>query len=204
MKHGVTSCNTAKEIFCEPAVGFRTSRNDGKGVVFSATIGTDSSGPDNRLSTVTRGGRIGGVQTGIRRTDDTMVYDANGNLVDDGTYTYDYDELNHRISAARIDTNALVGKYFYDATGKRIAKVAYDASGSPLSYTNRYRSVLSSTPNFPARLLTLNPTSFIFAAAMTSSFRSLATCHLLENCCFQDSSVTRPGSFLQCGNLDVP
>lgn len=67
----------------------------------------------------------------------SLVYDGNGNTLNDGTFTYTYDEENRLIRATRIAGSLLVGQYQYDALGRRVVKVA-----SPLSLlaftTTRY------------------------------------------------------------------
>jgi RHS repeat-associated protein len=50
----------------------------------------------------------------------TLTYDANGNLLSDGTQTYAYDFENRLISV----NGGATAKYFYDALGRRILKVA--------------------------------------------------------------------------------
>lgn len=50
----------------------------------------------------------------------TLSYDANGNLLSDGTNTYAYDFENRLVSA----NGGATAKYFYDALGRRILKVA--------------------------------------------------------------------------------
>jgi RHS repeat-associated protein len=49
-----------------------------------------------------------------------LTYDANGNLLNDGQYTYAYDIENRLITSTRDSDSALVGQYFYDAAGRRI------------------------------------------------------------------------------------
>ena len=54
------------------------------------------------------------------------VYDANGNLTDDGIYVYKYDAWNRLVQAKRKtaagDEYAVVGTYRYDGLGRRIYK----------------------------------------------------------------------------------
>ena len=58
-----------------------------------------------------------------------LTYDANGNLQNDGTYTYGYDEENRLTGITRIAGPATVGQYQYDAIGRRVQKIA-DPAGS--------------------------------------------------------------------------
>jgi RHS repeat-associated protein len=64
-----------------------------------------------------------------------LTYEATGNLLNDGTYTYAYDEENRVISTTRNSDSAIVGQYLYDAFGRRVQKIANPA-GSPT--TTRY------------------------------------------------------------------
>lgn len=50
----------------------------------------------------------------------TLTYDANGNLLSDGTNTYAYDYENRLVSI----NGGATARYFYDALGRRILKVA--------------------------------------------------------------------------------
>jgi len=60
----------------------------------------------------------------------TLTYDANGNLLNDGTYTYAYDEENRLTKATRNSDSAGVGQYQYDALSRRVQKIANPA-GTP-------------------------------------------------------------------------
>lgn len=54
-----------------------------------------------------------------------FTYDANGNLIDDGTYTYEWD-FNDRLRAVRwISDGSLAAQYAYDALGRRAARIDY-------------------------------------------------------------------------------
>jgi RHS repeat-associated protein len=59
-----------------------------------------------------------------------LTYDANGNLLADGTYTYAYDEENRLTKLTRDSDSVVVGQYEYDALSRRVQKIA-DASGTP-------------------------------------------------------------------------
>ena len=60
-----------------------------------------------------------------------LTYDDNGNLVDDGTNTYEYDYENHLVQVARKSDSAVLGEYKYDALGRRVEK---QASGTTTTY----------------------------------------------------------------------
>ena len=63
------------------------------------------------------------------------IYDADGNIVRDNSYDYAYDEENRLVEVQRLSDSAIVGRYSYDALGRRVAKVA-DPAGT--SSTNFY------------------------------------------------------------------
>jgi RHS repeat-associated protein len=68
---------------------------------------------------------------------DSLTYDANGNLIDDGQYGYAYDVENRLIYVTNDSGHAVVGQYLYDAVGRRISVMA-DASGPPATTTMFY------------------------------------------------------------------
>jgi YD repeat-containing protein len=108
-----------------------------KEVAFTAQLATGSNGvTNNRLSSVQRGGTVMGVATGLSQQSDSMAYDANGNLIDDGQYIYGYDPLNRQVSVRDKSTNLLVAEYAYLASGERIAALKY--SGGEVSDYTRY------------------------------------------------------------------
>ncbi len=86
------------------ANGNRLSQ-DNSGTVTAYTIGATS----NRLVAV--------------NTAD-YAYDPNGNLIDDGTHTYQYDTQNRLVTIDNGDT----AEYRYNALGQRISKIAIDDS----------------------------------------------------------------------------
>lgn len=49
--------------------------------------------------------------------------DSNGNLTDDGSKLYSYDEENRLIKAVDKATNHVLGEYQYDAAGRRVSKI---------------------------------------------------------------------------------
>ena len=57
----------------------------------------------------------------------TLMYDPDGNLVNDGTYIYSYDEENRLTAVTRISGSAVVGQYQYDALFRRVQKIANPA-----------------------------------------------------------------------------
>jgi RHS repeat-associated protein len=59
-----------------------------------------------------------------------ITYDPKGNLLDDGTYSYMYDEGNRKTAATSDAGMALARVYEYDALGRRVRKIANPA-GTP-------------------------------------------------------------------------
>ncbi|MEW5763862.1 MAG: hypothetical protein ACOYXN_04755 [Acidobacteriota bacterium] len=111
-----------------------------RNVCFTATIEPDAyNRPTNRLNTVTRGGTIGNVPTGVTAATATIVEDANGNVTDDGTHVYAYDPFNRLIAVRKKSTNLLLSQYLYDSSGERAATITYNASGVATSFTQYLR-----------------------------------------------------------------
>ena len=62
-----------------------------------------------------------------------LSYDGNGNLADDQTYSFSYDEENRLAGVTRKSDSRLVGQYRYDALSRRIAKIVdADPAGTPV------------------------------------------------------------------------
>jgi RHS repeat-associated protein len=55
-------------------------------------------------------------------------HDANGNVTDDGTYTYAYNYKNLIVKATRKSDSVVVGEYKYDALGRRVEKTVSGAT----------------------------------------------------------------------------
>jgi RHS repeat-associated protein len=66
--------------------------------------------------------------TGIGATN--LTYDDNGNLQNDGVYTYAHDEENRLTRVTRNSDSAVAGQYQYDALSRRVKKIA-SPSGAP-------------------------------------------------------------------------
>lgn len=58
-------------------------------------------------------------------TDITYTYDSNGNITDNGTYTFIYDYKNRLIEVQDI-SNSTISEYTYDVLGRRIQKETVD------------------------------------------------------------------------------
>ena len=54
-------------------------------------------------------------------TNDSLIYDSNGNLISDGDYDYTYNEFNQLSSVS--DGNGVIAEYYYNAEGSRIKKL---------------------------------------------------------------------------------
>ena len=61
-------------------------------------------------------------------------YDANGNLTQDTAYKYAYDEENRLVQVQRQSDSAIVGQYYYDIFGRRIAEVVDPAGTVSTNY----------------------------------------------------------------------
>ena len=97
-----------------------------KEVAFTAQLAAGANGvTNNRLSSITRGGVVMGVDTGLAQESASMVYDPNGNLIDDGKYVYGYDALNRQVSVTDKSSGLLLSESSYLASGERIAKISY-------------------------------------------------------------------------------
>ncbi|MFC1524963.1 RHS repeat domain-containing protein [Planctomycetota bacterium] len=58
----------------------------------------------------------------------TLDYDDNGNLIDDGINTYVYDYANRLLRVTRKSDSKVLGEYKYDALGRRYWKKAWNDS----------------------------------------------------------------------------
>jgi len=66
-----------------------------------------------------------------------LTYDANGNVLNDGSHTYAYDEENRLAQITRDSDSAVVGQYRYDALSRRVGKFANPAT-PPAPVTTQY------------------------------------------------------------------
>ena len=89
----------------------------------------------------------------------SLAYDANGNLTQDPVYNYFYDEENRLTEAQRISDSAIVGRYRYDALGRRVIKITNPAERRPpmFSFTTTRASSKNRMPE--ARPRPLIPTA---------------------------------------------
>ena len=66
-----------------------------------------------------------------------ILYDDNGNEIDDGTYRFAWDAMNRLRTVTRKSDGTLIAVYAYDAAGRRIRKVVTN-SGALNGTTNFY------------------------------------------------------------------
>lgn len=101
--------STAQRRFVYDRWGNRTSMWDavtGGAQIQSVTLAQGGPSPTNRIQSVTSVGTI------------NYLYDAAGNITNDGVHDYTYDAENRLVS---VDGGA-TGQYLYDATNRRIMK----------------------------------------------------------------------------------
>ena len=60
--------------------------------------------------------------TGSTTTSTPFAYDKNGNLLNDGVRSYQWDALNRLVQVNRMSDGAVIGAYTYDALNRRIQK----------------------------------------------------------------------------------
>ena len=69
-----------------------------------------------------------------------FTYDADGNLSNDGDYTYTYDAFNRLTQVADATTSEVQAAFVYDALGRRIEKIAGGVS-TRFTYDSVYRVI---------------------------------------------------------------
>jgi len=106
-----------------------------KETVFSASIHETDQAKDNKLGTVTR---ANGTELQVEPQPVTYIYDANGNLINDGVYIYGYDALNRQVQLRDAGTNDLIADYAYLSSGERVAAVKYEGF-TPVDYSRYFR-----------------------------------------------------------------
>ncbi|WP_204936551.1 RHS repeat domain-containing protein, partial [Methanococcus maripaludis] len=74
---------------------------------------------------------------------DNITYDSNGNLIEDGEFTYIYNDANQISEVRYKDNNSLVEKYWYDSEGRRIKKE--NSAGELTYYINKYFEIENGT-----------------------------------------------------------
>jgi RHS repeat-associated protein len=63
-----------------------------------------------------------------------LIYDANGNLIQDQRYSYEYNELNQLVSIKDSNSSETIAEYFYDHSGERIKKIEHRGDGDETTY----------------------------------------------------------------------
>lgn len=77
----------------------------------------------------------------------TFSYDANGNMVSDGVYCYEYNDANQLSRVRDCASNQIIAEYFYDHVGKRAVKKQYE--NGVLQHTTYYIGDLFETKLYP-------------------------------------------------------
>jgi RHS repeat-associated protein len=70
-----------------------------------------------------------------------LTYDNDGDLTNDGTYTYRYDEEHRLTGVTQIAGPTLFGQYQYDALSRRVQKIANPTGSSPATTLYFYDDV---------------------------------------------------------------
>jgi hypothetical protein len=65
-------------------------------------------------------------------------HDANGNLIDDGTYEYRYDPMNNLCEIILKQTQRLFVEYNYDGLNRMVEKKKYDPYSGMITDWRRY------------------------------------------------------------------
>ena len=97
------------------------------------------------IETLVNGQPAGGQDAYLAATPEEFTYDEDGNLIEDGRWSYRYDGENRLVAMEASDPNTAVGPalrlaFSYDYKGRRTAKVVYGWSGSAwtLAATTRF------------------------------------------------------------------
>ncbi|MDR2943966.1 MAG: FG-GAP-like repeat-containing protein [Methanosarcinales archaeon] len=74
--------------------------------------------------TLFKHGEGAGIHAPTKINNISLYYDENGNLIEDGEFTYTYDEANNlRTVLKKSDDNKIVAQYWYDENGQRVKKI---------------------------------------------------------------------------------
>ncbi|WP_129582749.1 RHS repeat domain-containing protein, partial [Methanolobus psychrotolerans] len=79
----------------------------------------------------------------VSYNENDLDYDANGNLVEDEDFTYNYNDANQLSEVRYASNNSLVEKYWYDANGQRVKK--QNSAGEFTYYVNQFYEVNNGT-----------------------------------------------------------
>ena len=63
-------------------------------------------------------------------TNQSFTYDANGNMLSDSVYLFEYNAMNMLSKVKDAITNRTVEQYWYSPDGQRIKKMVYSLSGA--------------------------------------------------------------------------
>ncbi|WNY27824.1 RHS repeat-associated core domain-containing protein [Methanolapillus ohkumae] len=69
-------------------------------------------------------GNGAGIHAPTKVGDSTLIYDANGNLIEDAAFLYVYNDANHlKEVQKKSEDNRIVAEFFYDESGNRVKKI---------------------------------------------------------------------------------
>ncbi|PIN95424.1 hypothetical protein COU56_01595 [Candidatus Pacearchaeota archaeon CG10_big_fil_rev_8_21_14_0_10_31_9] len=67
-----------------------------------------------------------------------LTYDANGNLISDGTFNHSYNSFNQLVNTTNSNDKSLVNAYLYDDGGNRLVKIDYNIDSNKNNKTTYY------------------------------------------------------------------
>ena len=70
-------------------------------------------------------GTNAGIHAPTKVDDASLIYDANGNLIEDGQFLYVYDEDNFLRTVKDKESNDIITEYWYDENGLRVKKLEH-------------------------------------------------------------------------------
>jgi len=69
-------------------------------------------------------GKNAGIHAPTRVGDMELLYDSNGNLIEDGSFSYAYNDANRLVKVLKkVENNKVIAEFFYDESGNRIKKI---------------------------------------------------------------------------------
>ncbi|MDV0446472.1 hypothetical protein MsAg5_03110 [Methanosarcinaceae archaeon Ag5] len=68
-------------------------------------------------------GNGAGIHAPTKVGDSNLLYDSNGNLVEDETFVYVYNDANHLKEVVKKSEDRVIAEFFYDESGNRVKKI---------------------------------------------------------------------------------
>jgi len=69
-------------------------------------------------------GKNAGIHAPTRVGDTELLYDSNGNLIEDGSFIYAYNDANQLVEVLKkAENNRIIAEFFYDESGSRVKKI---------------------------------------------------------------------------------